>query len=63
MSEEATAQTPRVRVNASEQKAGFVIDATVECYQGEDAPTMLAQKIMEVQTAMRAKGLKLVADG
>jgi len=63
VSDTATAQTPRVRVNAKEQGKGFTVEATVECYQGEDAPTMLAQKIMEVQTALRAKGLKLVADG
>lgn len=58
----ATAQTPRVRANATEQKGGFVVDVTVETYNGEDAPTLLAQKVTETKDAMRAAGHKLVGD-
>ena len=57
-----SAQPPRVRVNASEQKAGFTVDVTVECFQGEDAPFLLANKVTEVKKAMRDAGHKLVGD-
>jgi len=62
MSELTQAQPPRVRANASEQKAGFTVEVTVECFQGENAAARLAQKVTEVQKALRDAGLKLVSD-
>jgi hypothetical protein len=62
MAEQASAQAPRVRANAKEQKGGFTVDVTVETYNGEDTAAMLAQKITEVKAAMTAAGHKLVGD-
>lgn len=54
-----SAQAPRVRVNATEAaKGGFRIEVTVECFQGENAAALLAQKIKEVRAALTAEGLQ-----
>jgi hypothetical protein len=49
-------------VNASEQKGGFVVEATVECFNGEDAPKLLARIITEAKEALRDARHKLVGD-
>lgn len=59
MNEATTTQAPRVRVNATEAaKGGFRIEVTVECFCGEDAAALLAQKIKEVRAALAAEGLQ-----
>jgi hypothetical protein len=50
-----------VRVNAAQDaKGAYKLDCTVECYQGEDAPALLAQKIKETKSALTAEGLKVL---
>lgn len=63
MSEATQVQPPRVRVSAAQSAKGvWQIDATVETFDGTDAVPLLAQKIGEVEKALRDKGHKLASD-
>jgi hypothetical protein len=63
VSDQATAQAPRVRVSAAQSAKGiWQIDATVERFDGLSPVPMLVDEIKEAQAALREAGHKLASD-
>jgi len=56
-------QAPRVRVATAQTAKGvWQIECTVESFDGTDPVPLLAQKIKEVETALKLEGRKLASD-
>jgi len=63
MSDETTAQPPRVRVNASQTAKGiWQTECTVEVFDGSSPVPRMVEEIKAAQAALKGEGYKLASD-